>query len=319
MGREIDLSIIIVSWNVSDLLRACLETVMAGSLVLDEGRSGGIKAEIIVVDSASEDDTLAMLKDFPQVVVDAQGENIGFTRGNNQGFVRARGRYLLMLNPDTEVMGDAIAQMVAYMDAHPDVGIVGPRTLNSDGSIQSTRRRFHTRWTAFFESTWLEGYAPRHVLDEFYVKDIEDDAIADVDWVQGSALMARREVYEQVGGLDEGYIMYAEEMDWCKRAKDAGWRVVYWGVGSIVHHGGKSTEQAGAFKHIHFQTSKVRYFRKYHGVLFSEILRLFLLVSYASQYMIEGIKAFIGHKRRMRQGRMRVYRQVIQNGLRATD
>ncbi len=109
--------------------------------------------------------------------------------------------------------------MVAYLDANPTVGIVGPYTHNSDGSYQSTRRRFPTLATAFFESTWLQGFAPKPLLDRFYVNDAPPDQTLDVDWVQGSALMARREVYAQIGGLDEGYVMYSEELDWCKRAK----------------------------------------------------------------------------------------------------
>ena len=105
----------------------------------------------------------------------------------------------------------------------------------------------------------------------------------DIDWMQGSALMLRREVYEQIGGLDEGYVMYSEEVDWCKRAKNAGWRVVYLGNASIIHHGGKSSEQVVAHSHVHFQQSKLRYFRKYHGWLVAQILRLFLLLNYLWQ------------------------------------
>ncbi len=304
-----DLSIIIVSWNVCDLLRDCLASIQSNTLDI----------QIIVVDSASEDNTVQMVKsEFPHVLLLPQAENIGFTRGNNIGFEAATGRYHLLLNPDTVILDNALERMVAYLDAHPDVGIVGPHTLNTDGTHQSTRRRFPTPALAFFESTWLQKFAPRSMLDRFYVRDIPDDAIAEVDWVQGSALMARRDVYAQIGGLDTGFVMFSEELDWCKRAKDAGWRVVYLGDTRIIHHGGASTGQVVAHKHIYFQASKLRYFRKHHGVGVAWALRLFLLASYLWQIGIEGLKGLLGSKRDLRRERIRAYWQVIRSGLKVT-
>lgn len=302
----VDVSVIIVSWNVHDDLAACLDSIRRSADM------GGLLCEVIVVDSASTDGTLDMLRErFPWVVMLPQAENVGFTRGNNIGLAAARGRLLLLLNPDTEIVGDALAQMAAHLDAHPDVGIVGPHTLNSDGTTQSTRRRFPTLLTGMFESTWLQPLAPRRILDRYYVRDIADTATADVDWVQGSALMLRREVYAQIGGLDEQYIMFSEELDWCRRARDAGWRVVYLGSAMIVHHGGRSTDQVVARKHIHFQQSKLRYFRKYHGALAAFGLRMLLIALYGCQLVLEAMKGVIGHKRALRHERVRVYGQVI--------
>ncbi len=310
MSVRPDLSIIIVSWNVSSLLAACLD-----SLRLESLRADGLTVEVIVVDSASSDGTGAMLTArYPQVKLLAQTENVGFTVGNNVGLKAATGRMLMLLNPDTVVIGDALAQLVKYIDAHPEVGVVGPQTRNSNGTIQSTRRRFPTLVTAIFESTWLQPFAPRRVLDRFYVTDVADDAVADVDWVQGSALIARREAYERVGGLDERYVMFSEEVDWCKRIKAVGWRVMYVGTARIIHYGGQSTEQVTARKHIHFQQSKLRYFRKYHGPIAAMLLRIVLLASYGQQLVAESIKAAVGYKRAMRperRERMKVYRQVI--------
>jgi GT2 family glycosyltransferase len=153
------------------------------------------------------------------------------------------------------------------------------------------------------------------MLNHYYAADVADDVGSDVDWVQGSALLARREVYTQIGGLDEGYVMYSEEMDWCKRAKAAGWRVVYFGQAEIVHHGGKSSEQVTARKHIHFQESKLRYFRKFHGWLPAQVLRLFLLTNYLWQIGLESLKSMLGHKRSMRQERIQAYWQVVRSGL----
>jgi N-acetylglucosaminyl-diphospho-decaprenol L-rhamnosyltransferase len=305
----VDVSVIIVSWNVSDLLAACLDSLKMSA--------GEYRMEIIVVDSASTDDTVTRIqRDYPHVKLLAQRENVGFTRGNNIGLAAAQGRYLLLLNPDTELHGDAVAKMIAYLDANSRVGIVGPHTLNTDGTTQSTRRRFPNSTMAFFESTWLQPLAPKRWLDEFYITQPPDDAVIEVDWVQGSALMARREVYEQIGGLDTDYVMFYEELDWCKRAKDVGWRVAYLGTAQITHHGGKSTEQVGARKHIHFQESKLRYYRKYHGAFITLLLRIFLFLSYGWQIIREGVRWLLGSKRPMREERVKAYLAVLRSGFR---
>jgi hypothetical protein len=304
-----DLSIIIVSWNVADLLAACLDSILNNT-------PDGLAVEIIVVDSASSDDTVARVRDsYPQVKLLPQAENLGFTRCNNIGLAASGGCYVMLLNPDTEIVGDALALMVDYLDQNGAVGLIGPRTLNADGSTQSTRRRFPSLPVLFLESTWLQPFAPRAMLDNYYITDAPDDATFDIDWAQGSALMARRAVYEQIGGLDEGYIMYSEEVDWCRRAKNAGWRVVYLGAARIIHHGGQSSQQVAARSHIHFQQSKLRYTRKYHGRLAAQVLRAFLFLNYGWQLALEAVKGLLGHKRDLRQARVRAYWQVIRSGL----
>lgn len=313
--EDIDLSIIIVSWNVADLLADCLDSIYANTSQPFKA-AAPLRMEVIVVDSNSTDHTLDLLRTrFPQVRIVEQTENIGYTRGNNVGLQAARGRYLFLLNPDTLILGDALPRMVKYMDAHPDVGILGPYTLNTDGSTQSSRRRFPTVALAFFESTWLQPFAPKSLLDHYYVNDLPLQGTVDVDWVQGSALLARHTVFEQIGGLDERYIMFSEELDWCKRAKLAGWRVVFFCEAQIIHHGGKSTEQVTARKHIHFQESKLRYFSKYHGRRTASTLRLFLLGNYLWQIVLETIKSLLGSQRPMRRERIRTYWQVIRSGL----
>ncbi len=305
------MSIIIVSWNVADLLLACLESIYA--------HAGDLLLEVIVVDSASSDDSVARVRAaFPQVVLLPQSENVGFARGNNIGLAAATGDHLLLLNPDTAIIGDALPTLTAYLDAHPQVGIVGPYTHNSDGSYQSTRRRFPTLATALFESTWLQSFAPKRLLDHYYVNDAPPDHTLAVDWLQGSALLVRREVYAQIGGFDPGYVMYSEELDWCRRAQAAGWGVVFVAEAHITHHGGKSSEQVVARRHIHFQESKLRYFHKYHGALAAHTLRAFLLLNYAVQIALEAAKGALGHKRTLRRERIRQYVQVLRSGLKVT-
>lgn len=308
MKTHPDLSIVIVSWNVRELLRACLASLEAGR--------GDLALQVIVVDGDSHDGSPEMVAgEFPWVELVACRENVGFPRGNNIGIARAHGRHILLLNPDTAVLYDALAVMVAYLDAHPDVGGLGAQLLNPDGSIQSSRRRFPTLVTGLFESTWLEPLAPRAVLDRYYARDLPDDATADVDWVVGACLMVPRPVAAAVGPLDEAYFMYSEELDWCRRIRDAGYRVVYLPQARVVHHVGKSSEQAVTARHVNFQRAKLRYFRKFHGRGASALLRAVLLGNYLVQIAVEGTKGLLGHKRPLRWQRVHSYWAVVRSGL----
>jgi N-acetylglucosaminyl-diphospho-decaprenol L-rhamnosyltransferase len=303
-----NLSIVIVSWNVRDLLRQCLVSLAP--------TRDALSAEVIVVDGASADGSADMVEaEFPWVRVLRQSENVGFSRGNNLGLAAAGGRVLLLLNPDTKVVGDALALMMGYLETHPGVGALGPKLLYPDGRIQSSRRRFPTLATALFESTWLQSVAPPSLLRHYYVLDRPDDAVSQVDWVTGACLMVRREAYEASGPLDEGYFMYSEEMEWQRRIRAAGWQVVYFPEAEVIHHEGKSSEQVVAERHIYFQSSKLRYFYHYHGRLAGGFLRAFLLLSYAWQLALEAGKGALGHKRPLRRQRVVAYWQVLRSGL----
>lgn len=302
-----DLSIIIVSWNVEELLENCLRSVLA---------QDDLALQIIVVDSASSDGSAAMVAEkFPDVALVACEENVGFPRGNNIGLERANGRFILLLNPDTIIHDDALAKMVTYFEENPQVGVLGPKLLNADGTVQSSRRRFPTMKTAFFESTWLQPCAPQSVLDDYYVRDVDDGETAVVDWVMGACLLTRQEVVAQVGGLDEAYFMYSEELDFCRRVHASGWQVVYYPQAQVTHLSGMSSEQAVTHRHINFNQAKLRYFRKYHGRFAAASLRLFLLASYCWQMMLEAIKGAVGHKRPLRWQRVKAYWMVLRSGL----
>jgi GT2 family glycosyltransferase len=316
-----DLTVVVVSWNVRDLLRRCLHSLLGRG---DE-EGDAPRPEVIVVDNASSDGSPQMVRDeFPQVQLIANEENRGFTAANNQGLAlatqrhegAAAGRYLLLLNPDAEVVDDALETMVGYMEAHPQVGALGPQLYYPDGRQQSSRRRFPTLVTALVESTVVQEWWPENrFLDRYYMADTDDDADQPVDWLVGACLLVRREVYEQVGGLDEGFFMYSEELDWCRRIKEAGWEIVYLPTAAVIHHEGKSSEQVVPARHIHFQSSKVRYLQKHHGPLQAGIVRWFLLATYVYQMGREGIKWLLGHKRPLRAERVRAYLQVLRSGL----
>jgi hypothetical protein len=253
---------------------------------------------------------------YPQVTLIANAVNRGFTGGNNQGIAASRGRYVMVLNPDTEVLGDALDQLVMYLDGHPDVGAIGPQLLNPDRSLQSSRRRFPTLATAFFESTWLQGTAPQRILTHYYMDDVPVSPTHEVDWLKGACTVFRRAVLDCVGVYDErNFFMYSEELDLCRRVKAAGWKIVYLPEAQVVHYVGQSSQQAVAARHIHFQTSKVRYFRKWHGAFQAGILRLFLLSQYLWQIGLESAKGLLGSRRELRKQRVKVYWQVVRTGL----
>ncbi len=309
----VDLSVIIVSWNVRELLKHSLSSLMSADT------SGGLELEIVVVDAASHDGSPDMVSEhFPGVRLIASKENLGFSRGSNLGAAASHGRYLMLLNPDTRITGDALRAMVRYMDAHADVGALGPKIRYPDGRIQPSRRRFPTLGVALLESTVLQPCFPRaKVLESYYVRDRTDDEEQDVDWVTGACLLVRREAWEQTGPLDEAFFMYSEELDWCRRLKALRWRVIYLPSASIVHYEAQSSTQVQTERHIYFQSSKVLYFRKHHGTLFGEFVRLFLLATYLHQLCLETAKWILGHKRSLRVGRIAAYRRVLASGLRA--
>ncbi|MBI5648878.1 MAG: glycosyltransferase family 2 protein, partial [Chloroflexi bacterium] len=299
-----------------ELLRGCLQSVI-GNWQLPITNQQLPITEIIVVDNASRDGTVEMVRaEFPSARVIANSENLGFTRANNQALAIAQGRYLFLLHPDTELKPGALQTLYDFAQANSRVGIIGPQLFYGDGSIQSSRRRFPTLATAFLESTILQEWFPRNrVLARYYLRDTRDDAIQPVDWINGAAMFVRRDVYDQIGGLDEAFFMYSEELDWCYRAKRAGWEIFYLPTAQVIHYEGKSSEQAVAARDIHFNTSKIRFVRKTRGAFSAEILRAFLLATFVFQIARESIKWLLGHKRALRAQRVRAYLQVLQSGL----
>jgi GT2 family glycosyltransferase len=303
-----DLSLIIVNWNVKDLLRNCLQSLLeAGQAAPD------LSLEIIIVDSASTDGSPDMVRrQFPQARLVESNQNLGYAGGNNAGADLAQGRYLFLLNPDTVVKPDALRRLVRYMDSHPAVGVVGPQLLWPDGTIQSSRRRFPTLGSLFWESTLLGQWFPHHQhIARYHMQDIAPDHNQPVDWVVGAAMLIRREAWRQVGPIDAAYFMYFEETDWCRRCAEAGWKIHYLPEAQIIHYEGKSSEQVMAERTIRFQRSKLRYTRKYFGAGWAVILRLFLWLTFAFQWAEETAKWLIGHRRALRRERMMAYRQVL--------
>jgi len=302
--------------------------------------------EVIVVDNASGDGTVAMLaNDFPWVRVVANSENLGFTRANNQAFAASRGAFVYFLNPDTELLsgnlyGDSLHLLYEAVCTNARVALAGPELRYADNSLQSSARRFPTPLTGFFESTWLARAWPRNPwARRLHMADWQMPFAHDVDWVVGAAMLARRSALLQAmessaqdasvntavvplrvpryeGPFDEAFFMYSEEMDLCRRLKLLGWRILYVPQARVIHMEGRSSEQAVAARHLNFNTSKVRYWRKWFGPRWSNRLRRYLLLEYRVQMTLERAKWLVGSKRPLRKQRISAYKQVLASQLR---
>ncbi len=241
-----DLSVIIVNYNVRDFLENALvsiEKALDGRL--RDGRR--ISGEVFVVDNASDDGSVELIqKRFPKVHLIENKENVGFAKANNLAIERARGEYLLLINPDTIVQEDTFRLMIDFFNEHPKVGAAGCKILNPDGTLQlACRRSFPSPWVSFTKTTGLSSLFPRSKLfGRYNLTYLDPDQTYEVDAVSGSFLMARREVYEQVGGLDEHFFMYGEDLDWCYRIQKAGWKICYVHDTQIIHYKGESAKRS---------------------------------------------------------------------------
>ncbi|HEU0168417.1 MAG TPA: glycosyltransferase family 2 protein [Chloroflexota bacterium] len=302
-----ELSVIVVSWNVRELLRVCLQTTLAETAEID--------AEVIVVDNASRDGSAEMVRaEFPEVRLIANQHNAGFSAGNNQGLEAAGGRYLLFLNPDTEVRPGAIRHLLAFIDQRPQVGCVGPKLLNPDGSVQPSRRGFPRLATAFVESTvlqrWLGGLP---ALRDFYRESASPDEPQPVDWIVGACMLFRREALDRTGGFDEQFFMYSEEMELCWRTRHAGYEIWYVPEAEIVHHEGASSRQDTFRRNANFHDSRYRFFRKYYGAGPALALRWFVFGTFLFQLAEEAGKFVLQPaKRAMRRERIHLYTKIVQ-------
>ena len=214
-----DLSVCIVSWNVRGDLQRCLESVREGA--------PGLECETFVVDNASEDGSAGMVAEqFPEVELVVNTENLGFAAANVQAMERARGRYVLLLNPDTLVPPGALMELVRRADAHPEAGVVGPKLVYGDGSLQYSCRRFPTVMAAVFRSTVLGSLLPLNRPTTCYLmSDWTHDEAREVDWVSGACMLIRREVIQQVQMLDTRFFWGSEDVDYCWPARKAGGKV----------------------------------------------------------------------------------------------
>lgn len=251
-----DVSLVTVTWNSAKFIGDQARSVYA---------SEGVTYEFFVVDNASSDDTVAIVeRDFPQVRLMKNEVNRGFAAANNQAIRASIGRYVLLLNPDMRVAPDTIAKMVQHMDAHPEIGVLGPRLVDEQGNIMPHVRRFPRVSDQAAILLKLPHVVPT-ILDAYLQKDFDYSKDASVDSVRGSCFMIRREVIEKLGGLDERYFIWFEEVDYCMQVVRAGWKVAYTPTATCVDYVGRSFALVSGYrKQQYFTTSMVTYFRKWH-------------------------------------------------------
>jgi N-acetylglucosaminyl-diphospho-decaprenol L-rhamnosyltransferase len=280
----LDLSIVIINWNSAAFVRKCLLSVYAGIK--------GCDFEVIVVDNASFDECGEILRsEFPATKFIASPVNLGFAKANNLGAHAAKGRILLFLNPDTEVIGDALFQMVSFLDVRPDAGVVGCRLLNTDRTLQtSCIQAFPSILNQALDTEYLRRAFPRLRLWGTQAF-LTDNRPAEVEVVSGACLMIKSDVFKAVGQFSANYFMYAEDADLCFKVRRAGWKNYFLGSVSVVHHGGGSSDKTteSNFAAIMMRESLMEFMRLRRGSLYAlayqfsivviAVIRLLLLMA----------------------------------------
>jgi len=295
----IHLSIIIVTWNSRSLLDACLRSVVSrqSSVVSRQSSVGGetdrdaptaatdqnstlntqhstLNTEVIVVDNASPDGTAAWLRTaWPQVRLIASATNLGFGRANNRGMTIARGAWVLLLNPDTVVQPGALAQLLAFGADHPAAGLIAPRLRYGDGSLQRNAFRFPGPVQVALDLFPLHARLRESPLNGRYPAEHRGAAPFAIDHPLGAAMLVRRAVLDQVGGFDESFFMYAEEVDWCHRIGAAGWEIWQVPAAEIVHLAGQSTRQRAGQMTVELWRARYHYFAKHRSRSINRVVR----------------------------------------------
>ena len=273
-AATLPLSIVIVSWNTRKLLAACLRSVL-GEMHRCPMVGDVANAEVIVIDNASTDGTADMLRQhFPQVKLIANAHNPGFASANNQGLRDCVGQQVLLLNPDTELLPGTLETLFEFLQTHPEAGMVAPRILNPDRTLQESAYPLPTLSREVWRMFHLDKLRPMGI---YSMRLWDTDQPREVESALGACLLVRRAVLLQIGLLDEDYFVYSEEIDWCHRARLADWQIWWVPQAAIIHHGGQSTGQVKTEMFLQLYRGKVIYFRKHHGTPVTRMYKSMLL------------------------------------------
>jgi hypothetical protein len=270
----VDLSVVTVTYNSADVIVRCLESALASA------PSG---SEHFVVDNASSDGTVALVRErFPSVRLIGNPRNVGFGTANNQAIRQSFGRYVTLLNPDSEVPGDSLAALVRFMDAHPRAAVAGGRLRYADGRFQDSAFHFPTLAQIFLDYFPIDWRLAQSRLNGRYPRGLDCESFQ-IDHPLGALMCVRRAAIEQVGPFDEGYFMYVEEVDWCYRFKRAGWEVWHCPEALAIHHGGRSTGQRAGEMLAELHRSRLRFYRKHYPAWFRMGARIIVTAGMATQ------------------------------------
>ncbi len=256
-----DVSVVVVTYDALPWLERCLDSVA--------------EYETIVVDNGSTDGTVELVRErYPHVKLIEQS-NVGLAAGWSRGIESAAGRFVMLLNADAWIVGNAAEQLAAFADEHPQAAMVGPKLVNTDGSLQRSVRGFPTLWRLATEYFFLRKLAPTsHALNAFYAGDFDHDETREVEWVMGACLFVRRDAIDAVGPPDSAFFLFSEETDWCYRFRQAGWSVVFYPDAQIVHVSGAS--HGGRFFKENVR-GHLRFFAKHYGAREAERARRLML------------------------------------------
>ena len=281
-----DLSIIIVNYNVKEFLQNLIHSIYKAAQ--------RITFEIIVVDNASNDGSVEFIREkFPLVKLISNNKNLGFSRGNNIGLKEATGKYILLINPDTLVSEDTFEKMIRFFQDNPEAGLAGCKILNPDGTLQlACRRSFPGPWTSFCKVTGLSSMFPKsRLFAKYNLTYLDADQTYEVDAISGSFMMLTKEIYEKVGGLDEQFFMYGEDLDFCYRVQKAGYKVIYFHETQIIHYKGESTRRSSLDETKIFYSAMQLFVRKHlSGSFLVEIIL-------QTAILLRKLFAFIGKRK----------------------
>ncbi len=298
------LSIIIVNWNTKELLRKCIQSIMSNAPSFDY--------EVIVIDNASSDGSADMLKyelakdqyldRFDSVTnahVIINEQNLGFAKANNQGIKRAKGEYILLLNPDTEVQHNCLQRTVNYMREHQDIGILGCQLLNPDKTVQASIRTFPTLSSQILILFKLHNLFPNQTtLKKYHMTDFDYQKSQFVDQVMGAYFLINRKVINKIGLLDEKYWIWFEEVDYCKQAKNANFKIYYFKDAQTIHAKAQSFNQVlGIKKQVYLNNSLLHYFKKFHSIFSFLIILILYPISLLLALLVDFVKLFVPIKK----------------------
>ncbi|MEH6475007.1 MAG: glycosyltransferase family 2 protein [Sneathiella sp.] len=277
--REIELSIVIISFNTVDMTRDCLNSVL-------ENR-GDLSCQIIVVDNNSQDGSVGMIEsEFSDVEVIANKDNLGFAAANNQGFSICSGEYILLLNSDTLVLGNVLKESVSYMKSHNNVGAFGCRVLNTDNTLQRTCSMYPSILNLLLLTLALDRLPYPKWLKRYNLGHWARNDTREVDVVSGCYLLIPKRILVHVGDLDDSFFFFGEETDWCVRIRSKGWKVLFSPVGEIIHHGSVSAKKLKYKRDIMLTNGIVRLHLKHNGMLNALATWIILFAFNASRALI---------------------------------
>ena len=304
-------SAILVSFNTRDLTLRALDALRRAA--------HGLDVEIWVVDNASSDDSVAQIRArFPAVKILESGENLGFGAANNRAMEAARGEYFLLLNTDAFLEGQALGELLRAAARHPRAAVVAPRILNEDGSRQKSVWPFPNPLQAWSENLGF-GWAMRRVRPKLGQSGSPDEE-GEISWAIGACLLVRRAAYQQVGGFDARFWMYAEETDWQKTMREAGWQIVFAPAARVTHLGGASGADSAKVSHA-FYASMDGYMLKHHGRGGMRAARAALTLGQLARLPFFGLRALMKPRDSRARAKLKLARWLVRRGVgwRATD